>query len=173
MKKYYFPIILLIAFFVFNEFFLSTDSNTEIRTITKVVDGDTVYTNKGEKIRIIGINAPELGEKEAYGTESCEFAQKLLFNKKVYLEKDKEDEDRYGRKLRYIWIKEPKNPMKDAYDYNFSALSLKEGLSRTYTFEPNTKYVKIFKKVEKTARKSKVGMWSISEDGTTRGNELR
>ncbi len=150
------------------------DSTFESAIITKVVDGDTVYSDKGEKIRIIGINAPEIDDKEPLSEESLDFAKRYLLNKKVYIENDVEVFDQYDRKLAYIWIDKPEDlSYENIKNLNYSAMSLNKGLSRTYTFEPNVKYKRDFKKAQKEARDLEIGMWKISKEGTTRGNELR
>ena len=60
-------LIILIIIYIYlqssNE--LIVDNYNEI-IVTKVVDGDTVITSDGEKIRIIGINAPEISKKNIY-----------------------------------------------------------------------------------------------------------
>ncbi len=179
MKKSLFVILIFaIVYFIYFNYEGQTsdvkDIEFEEAIITKVVDGDTVYSDDGEKIRIIGINAPEIDEKELLSEESKEFAQQNLLGKKVYIESDEEIFDQYGRRLAYIWVGVPEDlSYENIKNLNYSAMSLKEGLSRTYTFEPNVKYKKDFKKAQKEARDLKSGMWKISEKGTTRGNELR
>lgn len=146
--------------------------NLEDSKVVKVIDGDTVKTEEGYKIRIIGINTPETnGKSEKYGKEAKELATELLLNKKVYLERDEEKEDQYGRTLAYIWIEEPRDINLDNIEkYNFSGIQLSKGYARKYTFEPNTKYEKYFKEIEDRAKKEKRGMWSVSKNGTTRGD---
>lgn len=138
--------------------------------ITKVVDGDTVYTDKGKKIRIIGLNAPERG-KEELAEEACERAEDLLLYKVVYLEEDVEKKDQYDRDLRYIWIEKPNNfTYQEIKEKNFSAILISEGLAKPYTFKPNTQYSDVFLKLGKEAKKNKIGMWKLNKDGTTRGD---
>lgn len=164
-----FLLLLIGVHFILN-FSDSSSDGFERVFITKVVDGDTVKVGD-RKIRIIGINTPEL-KKEKLSREARDFGIKMLTNSHVYLEKDVEEKDRYGRELRYVWIEVPKS---DSYNEiiskNYSALILKEGLARTYTFKPNTKYVDVFKSIEKESKKNKIGMWKISKNGTTRGDK--
>lgn len=162
-------IIFIDLFFIKSNFKLNDYYTSEI---VYVIDGDTVTNSLGEKIRIIGINTPELINEEL-SYEAKKFAEDKLLNKKVFLEKDIEDEDRYGRKLRYIWLEIPEKINEETIiKYNFSGIILENGLARKYTFEPNGKYKDIFKNIEKNAIKNKVGMWEISSEGTTRGNEI-
>ena len=71
-------------------------------TVTKVVDGDTLDLNNGDRIRFSGINTPETGE--CYYQEAKDKLATLVLNKEVFLEKDKSDTGKYGRKLRYVYI---------------------------------------------------------------------
>lgn len=138
--------------------------------ITKVVDGDTVYTDKGKKIRIIGLNAPER-DKEELAEEARERAEDLLLYKVVYLEEDIEKKDKYDRNLRYVWIEKPNSfTYEEIKEKNFSAILISEGLAKPYTFKPNTKYSDVFLKLGKDAKKNKIGMWKLNKDGTTRGD---
>lgn len=71
--------------------------------VTDVIDGDTIDTTVG-RIRVIGIDTPERGE--------CNFGPATSLLRRLIAESgnqvvltaasDKDDEDRYGRLLRYI-----------------------------------------------------------------------
>ena len=167
-------IFLTIFILLFLYFYKSTSSSFDKVYVTKVIDGDTIRATSSYdsnfKVRLIGINAPEKG-KEKYWKESKSYAQKLMENKYCYLEKDTSDKDKYGRYLRYVWLKKPKKKnFKNIEELNVSAIMLKKGLARTYTFEPDTLYLKEFKKIEKKARKFKRGFW-IYKKPVTRGNK--
>ena len=73
--------------------------------VKKVVDGDTIDTNKG-RIRLLGIDAPELktkaGNKSQKGHASKQFLENLLRDKQV--EVDSKGKDRYGRRLANLRI---------------------------------------------------------------------
>lgn len=168
-------LVLLLAVYGYFTFFPKTKlpENLERDKIVKIVDGDTVYANSAGKIRIIGINAPEISSKERYGLEATEFAKNKLLNKEVYLEKDIQEKDQYGRKLRYIWLEIPSKINEETINYNYSALAVGSGVCRTYTFKPNVKYEKYLKKIQDNSRKNNLGMWKIDKNGTTRGNKLR
>jgi len=77
--------------------------NYEIAFIERVIDGDTVESN-GTSIRLLGINTPEKGE--VYYSEAKEFLEDLVLNKTVRLEFGKDREDKYGRTLAYLYIRE-------------------------------------------------------------------
>ena len=72
--------------------------------VTRVIDGDTFITNKGDRVRLIGVDAPELPTLR--GIESKMYLHELIDNKVVILEKDgiSKDKGKYGRLLRYVYL---------------------------------------------------------------------
>lgn len=136
--------------------------NNDIQTfynIKKFVDGDTFWidngTDKGEKIRFIGINAPESRkvfnrEEEYFGKESKYYVENLLKDKKVRLEYDVDRFDRYGRTLAYIFLE----------DGTFlNAHLIEEGYATVMTIPPNIEYSELFIKLQIKARENKKGLW--------------
>src|SRR5690554_355240 len=77
--------------------------------VTKVVDGDTFWVDdgseKGLKIRLIGVNTPETVHPqkpvEFYGKEASNYVKSLLTRRRVKLQYDVSRKDRYGRTLAY------------------------------------------------------------------------
>jgi micrococcal nuclease len=129
--------------------------------VAKVIDGDTIEIVEGDKtltVRYIGINTPETvkpnSPKECFGVEASNFNKSLVENKSVILEVDISDRDRFGRLLRYVYIKEGDN-------YLFINKKLvEEGYAQASTFPPDVKYSELFKESEKTARENRKGLWS-------------
>ena len=72
--------------------------------VTRVIDGDTFITNKGDRVRLIGVDAPELPSLR--GIESKMYLHQLIDNKVVILERDgiSNNKDKYGRLLRYVYL---------------------------------------------------------------------
>lgn len=70
--------------------------------VKAVSDGDTFALESGVWVRMIGINAPDRGES-GY-KESREQMTGLIDGKKVYLEYDRCQDDKYGRILVWVWI---------------------------------------------------------------------
>jgi endonuclease YncB( thermonuclease family) len=69
--------------------------------VTRVVDGDTVEVSTGAKIRLIGIDTPEVGQC-GYGP-AAQRLQALVAGQGVTLTPGaRDDMDRYGRLLRYL-----------------------------------------------------------------------
>jgi hypothetical protein len=60
-------------------------------------------------VRLVGIDTPEKGHperpKEFHADEAAAALSSLLAGKRVRLARDREDEDRYGRLLRYVFVR--------------------------------------------------------------------
>ena len=78
--------------------------------VDSVIDSDTFRLENGEKVRLIGIDAPETHHPrkpvEYYGKEATELAKKILEGKLVRLELDVQERDQYGRLLVYVFLKD-------------------------------------------------------------------
>ena len=74
--------------------------------VTRVVDGDTIELEGGERVRLICIDTPERGQP-GYA-EAKEFLRQLIEGKHVTVTREDghADRDRYGRLLRLVWIGE-------------------------------------------------------------------
>lgn len=84
-------------------------------TITEVYDGDTVTAEIDlgfnikftEKLRLYGINAPELrGETKSDGEKSRDYLRAMILGKVVEIETIKDKKEKYGRYLAKIWLSE-------------------------------------------------------------------
>ena len=72
-----------------------------VTTVTRVVDGDTVEVSTGAKIRLIGIDTPEVGQ--CGYAPAAQRLQALVAGKGVTLAPGaRDDVDKYGRLLRYL-----------------------------------------------------------------------
>ena len=107
-----------------------TNCHVEERAVcTKVVDGDTIYLDNGEKVRFVGVNTPERGV-EGY-IASKNFVQKLCLNKEVGLDiDDSKHNDRYGRTLAVVIVN----------GKNVNEMLLKEGLAEIMYMPPSEFY---------------------------------
>lgn len=132
----------------------SVNTNEDNIKVVKITDGDTVVLENGYKIRLIGIDAPELshnGNKaECYSNESTDKLSNLILNKYVKLEKDRTDEDRYKRKLRYIYLD---NTL-------INEVMVKDGFAKSYPYPPDVKYQDQIELAQKSAKSNSIGMWS-------------
>jgi endonuclease YncB( thermonuclease family) len=117
--------------------------------VTRVIDGDTIVIETGEKIRYLGVDTPESDEHR--GTEATEFNSDLVLGKKVRLELGKEKLDMYGRVLAYVWVGETLVNEK----------LIEEGLSPFHEElkDGKLKYQDRFMEAERLAKKNQKGIW--------------
>lgn len=83
--------------------------------VESVTDGDTFTLNNGLDVRLIGINAPERGKENFI--KAKEKLDELAIGKKVYLEYDRYQDDKYGRIQAWIWIECEETPQFLPADY--------------------------------------------------------
>lgn len=146
-------------------------------TVTRVIDGDTIEVKmSGEtyKVRLIGINTPESTTRvEPYGKEAAEFTKSQLLGKKVYLEKDVSETDKYGRLLRYVWLKKPSELTdSEIRTKMFNAILVLEGYAQAATYPPDVKYAEYFAKYEAEARESSRGLWALENSSPKNLNRI-
>lgn len=135
--------------------------------VTRAVDGDTLKLESGERVRLIGIDTPEIHESDklyrdsrrtqqdvatikAMGMRAYQFTRSLVEGKRVSLEFDVEKHDVYDRLLAYVYLK----------DGTFvNAEIVKQGYASLMTYPPNVKYADLFVKLYQEARENKRGLW--------------
>ncbi|MBI5613452.1 thermonuclease family protein [Candidatus Gottesmanbacteria bacterium] len=83
--------------------------------VTHVGDGDTFELKNGVEVRMIGINAPDRGEVK--WKEAGKELELLVLHRKVYLEYDRYQDDKYGRVLAWVWEGCEKEPTFLPADY--------------------------------------------------------
>jgi micrococcal nuclease len=72
----------------------------------RIIDGDTLLLTNGERVRLIGVDAPEMDTPE--GQEAAEFVRGLISpDQNIWLEAVGNDRDRFNRLRRYVWIEIP------------------------------------------------------------------
>lgn len=168
MRKTIFIITLLVLplAFGFTLPFSSSYNYSDI-LVKRAVDGDTLLLENGERVRLIGIDTPEMHESDKLykdsqrsgedlttikklGRKAYEFTKGLVEGKRVSLEFDVEKRDKYDRLLAYVYLK----------DGRFvNAEILKQGYASLMTFAPNVKYADLFLKLYREARENRRGLW--------------
>jgi len=122
--------------------------------VVHVHDGDSLRTAKGEKIRLLGINAPEIANNDEPGQPLGNEAQlrltQLLAGQLVQLKRDREKVDAYGRTLAQVYLR-------DGTWVN--ARMVREGLAHVYIFAPNFRWAGELMQAEAEARINKRGIW--------------
>ena len=126
----------------------------EFARVTIVHDGDTVSIvrdRKEEKVRMIGIDAPEMDQKP-WGDAAKRHLESLLRKSewRVTIEYDVEKTDQYGRTLAYVRAK-------DGTLLNLAMVA--NGFAVLYTIPPNVKYVEDLRAAQAKAREKRLGIW--------------
>ncbi len=104
---------------------------------------------------LIGVDAPEPRNsgkklKDYFGSQSSDYLEQLLDGRKVRLEYDVSQYDRFGRTLAYVYLE----------DGTFiNADLVKKGYATVMTMPPNVRYADEFVKLSEKARKQKKGLW--------------
>jgi micrococcal nuclease len=135
--------------------------------VKRVIDGDTLLLETGERVRLIGIDTPEMHESDKLyrdaqrsgrdistiqklGRLSYEFTKNLAQGKRVSLEFDVERYDKYDRLLAYVYLK----------DGTFvNAEIVRQGYASLMSIPPNVKYADLFLKLYQEARENRRGLW--------------
>lgn len=116
--------------------------------VVRVIDGDTVELEDGRKVRYIGINAPETN-KDCFALEATLKNKELVEGKRVRMEKDRSETDRYGRLLRYVYVD----------DLFINDELVKGGYAYAKAYRPDTKLQEKFTNSQSEAMKEKRGLW--------------
>lgn len=124
-----------------------SDSSLTVE-ISKAIDGDTIQTSTGQKIRYIGINAPEA--LQPYGQEATDFNIHMVVGKRVHVTYDQQQKDQYGRILGYVSI--------GSVFVNLEMV--KKGWALAESIPPDTLHQQDFENAEKAAKSSCRGLWS-------------
>ena len=126
-----------------------------------VVDGDTIHVRIGkrlEKVRYIGVNAPEIPHDERGWKEGGEQAslvnRGLMFGRTVRLELDVAHRDGWARLLAYVFVQ---GQRKELFA---NAEIVRRGYAQVMSIPPNVKYQALFLKLQRKAREAGRGLWS-------------
>lgn len=136
--------------------FCTAPQNLSRATVQQVVDGDTVRLKDGRSVRLIGINAPEIGRKgrtdEPFAVAARRRLQALVdaSGGQVGLQAGIERQDHYGRTLAYLY---------SADGRSLDAQLLAEGLGYQVVVAPNLANLQCQQQAERSARQAGAGLW--------------
>lgn len=119
-----------------------------------VSDGDSIVLLHGQRVRYIGIDAPEVQQDhtggEPYGDKALTLNRQLVLSKKVKLEFDKKRYDRYRRLLAYVF-------RSDGVFINREILL--QGYAHYLAVQPNDRNGRILLQAQREAMSAGRGMW--------------
>lgn len=140
---------LLIILFISS---IAIPANAKTYFISQVIDGDTVLLKNNEIVRLLGIDAPEIGQP------GYDLAKWFLFyiteGEEIILEKDFQDQDEYGRLLRYVFLNKNSQMINE--------LMLRYGLADFRYLSLDAKYYQRLNEATLRAEKNKHGLWAFS-----------
>lgn len=132
----------------------ATPSGLAFCTVSNVVDGDTIDVTgcaDSGRIRFILVSTPEINPGECFGKQSTDYTRQKLLNRQVGLERDRSEDDVYGRKLRYIWVD----------GELFNERLVRDGYATLTVYEPDVKYRTRIAAAEQEARANSRGLWPV------------
>jgi len=130
--------------------------------VTRVTDGDTIHVDYGgrdERVRLIGVNTPEVpwygGEGECFGVEAGLYTRRRLTGRTVRLAFDRVLRDRYGRLLAYVYV--------GSELFNLTLVQL--GYGTADPVAPDLRFADAFHHAEGAARARNAGLWRACPHG--------
>ena len=118
--------------------------------VTAITDGDGIECEGTGRVRLIGIDTPEL-DQDPYGRQAAmALASFVRVGSTVRLEQDVDPRDRYGRLLAYVWV--------DSTLVNWRMV--REGWAVLLTYQPNVQYVDWLIEAERKAREERRALWA-------------
>jgi endonuclease YncB( thermonuclease family) len=132
----------------------STDFTAKVRYVN---DGDTVTLQDGRRVRLIGLNTPEISRDESPSDPYARAARRALVEllasggNRVLGRYGREHLDRYGRTLAHLFLPDGNS---------LTALMLQRGLGAAITVPPNVWNGECYFRTEDGARERGRGMWS-------------
>jgi micrococcal nuclease len=124
-------------------------------TVKAVFDGDTIALDNGEKVRYLGVDAPEIANRdhpgECYGEQASRINQELVLHRRVTLEYQGESRDRYGRWLAYVFLEDGRCVNLELVGRGAACVDgAREGFGRFQEFLA----------VQRRAIRERIGMWA-------------
>ncbi|WP_297528328.1 thermonuclease family protein [Thiohalobacter sp.] len=130
------------------------DDRVRVRHVT---DGDTLILGDGRHLRLIGVNTPEMGRDgepdEPGAIAARDHLRRLVFvnGNQVALRYDRERQDRYGRVLAHLFLRDGRN---------VAALLIAAGAGFPITIPPNDWQADCYRRLGEAARAAGLGVWS-------------
>lgn len=125
--------------------------------VRHVHDGDSLVLEDGRRVRVMGINAPELGRDgapdEPYAIAARDSLRRALFQsgQVVGLRYGAERQDHYGRTLAHVF---------SAGGENLGAALLRQGLGMAIVIPPDLWGLDCYPAAEREARAAGRGLWA-------------
>jgi endonuclease YncB( thermonuclease family) len=138
----------------------------EAAQVAHVVDGDTVDLVDGRRIRLLGIDAPEVAHGDEpggpFGNESRQWLRDRIEGRAVTLRYESRRTDRYGRTLAWLFTESGELINQQALETGRAKLLADYGLP--LDLEP------ALRQAEAQARVRELGVWKRSASSSKKAN---
>lgn len=129
----------------------------DVYRVRRVIDGDTLVLSTGSRIRLIGVDTPELSansqDEVRLARAATEYTRQFVGDGEVRLEFDRERLDHYGRFLAYVYVG----------DRLLNEELIRQGHGRALLdFNYSERFKRRFRKAEDEAKQSGIGIWAKS-----------
>jgi micrococcal nuclease len=126
--------------------------------VVSVTDGDTIELSRLGKVRLIGVDTPEVYfGVECYGRAASAFTKRVLHaGRRVRYRIGVEERDRFGRVLAYVWLEDGRF---------FNEMLVKRGYATPLTIPPNDEYEDRFAAAADRASDARRGVWKACGAG--------
>lgn len=145
---------------------LAIRPNPTFFRVDTIYDGDTLRLQDGRKIRLLGINTPEVASRhrlgEPGGEEAKQWLNQQLRGRAVRLEFDSEKQDKYQRWLAHVF---------DDYGRHLNVELVRRGLAFVSIYPPNLRYSDTLLRAEREAERQSVGIWRLPFYAPKRASE--
>jgi endonuclease YncB( thermonuclease family) len=144
-------------------------ADTTLVKVRHVQDGDTIILADGTRIRLIGINTPELGHDDRpaqpLSIRARDRVRQLLFQSgnSAQVLVGKQPKDNHKRQLAHLWLPDGRN---------LAAILLEAGLGWQVAIPPNVRLANCYTAAESTARRNKKGVWQEPDYHDRRSTDL-
>ncbi|MBD3671573.1 MAG: thermonuclease family protein [Gammaproteobacteria bacterium] len=140
----------------------------ERATVRYIHDGDTLHLGDGRKVRLIGINTPEVAHDRRPAEPLAQAAKQALEaaippGSSVGLDFGAERHDRHGRVLAHLIDKDGRN---------LNLMLIEQGLAQAIAIPPNVRWTECYWQAEQTARDAGLGLWRHPRYRTLAAHEL-
>lgn len=133
---------------------VTVEPTVSYHVVKKVFDGDTILLSNGQKVRLLGVNTPEVAGRnknaEAGGEAAKTWLKNWLEHKKVRLEGDVEKQDKYQRTLAHVFTVDKRHVNLEL---------VRQGLAAVNIYPPNLKYVQTLLAAQQDAERAGLGIW--------------
>lgn len=150
-------VLLLFLFHFYGCKSISHQTDTFIKVkVIKVIDGDTVILENGQKLRYVSIDTPELytptGIPQIFAFKAYKFNKELTEGKTLFLELSSRKKDKYGRLLGELYFENKTS---------VSEILVRQGLAFVCYYPDSEKFYKKYLEIQKIALEERKGIFSL------------